>query len=197
MTTKNRKSAFVSFFEDFGLLLLSVALFLGGAFILAQKIAFWSLFLGIASVQVGIVLIILTYDAFSKRKSKVVTEDYKTLACLVCKRSTFVPKYSRTAICDSCQVKIAITFKGAMVIIFALAGLTTGMVLVNQRQQFAQRAQVGVDYVCETGEWNPRTCKCGKWRSEPEGDYRMRECFNEKYYFCRETEPARWFCGST
>lgn len=194
VVAKKQKSIATTIIEDFGLLMLSASLFIGGAYILSLKIAFWSLFLGIASVQIGIILIILTFDAFIKRKTKPVTEDYKTLACLVCKTATFVPKYARTSICDSCQVKIATTFKGALVIIFALAGLGTGIVLVGQRQQYVEKAQEHA-YLCKPGSWNPGECRCGTWVDGAQSGYQARECSNGQLYFCKADDQLNWKCG--
>src|SRR3989344_5621949 len=86
------KPSLLKFFEDFGLMLLSIVLFLGGAFLLTLKIPFWSLFLGIASVQIGIVLIILTFDSLIKKRNKPLTDEYKTVNCLICRSSQYVPK---------------------------------------------------------------------------------------------------------
>ena len=46
--------------------ILSIILFLGGIFILVLRIPFWSLLLGIASIQVGIILIIFSFDQLGK-----------------------------------------------------------------------------------------------------------------------------------
>lgn len=48
------------------LVLVSVGLFIGGIVLLALRYPFWSLFLGLPSVQIGIVLIILTFDKLSQ-----------------------------------------------------------------------------------------------------------------------------------
>lgn len=50
--------------------IISLSLFLGGIFLLALKIPFWSLLLGLPSVQIGIVLIIFTFDRLSAEEVK-------------------------------------------------------------------------------------------------------------------------------
>lgn len=44
----------------------AVVLFIGGIFILTLRIPFWSLILGIPSIQIGLVLIIFTFDAIGR-----------------------------------------------------------------------------------------------------------------------------------
>lgn len=195
---KGKKSA-INFFEDFGLLFLSIALFVGGIYILSLKEPFWSLFLGIASIQVGIVLIILTFDSFIKRKIRPVTEDYKTLACLVCKRPTFVPKYQNVTLCDDCQVRVANTFKAATLVVFALVTLTATIGLVSMNQDFRrQAAEKQPIYVCDEGSWLPADCRCGAWsqNSCPEGTL-ARTCMDGQIYCCEKGVDAQgdtWNC---
>lgn len=42
-------------------------LFMGGAWLISLKIPFWSLFLGIPSVQIGIIFVIFSFDNSAKR----------------------------------------------------------------------------------------------------------------------------------
>lgn len=44
----------------------AIILFIGGIFILVLRIPFWSLVLGIPSIQIGIVFIIFTFDDIGK-----------------------------------------------------------------------------------------------------------------------------------
>ncbi|OGM10861.1 hypothetical protein A2W13_00165 [Candidatus Woesebacteria bacterium RBG_16_36_11] len=135
-----KDNSFLSLLDNFGLLILSIILFLGGAFILSLKIPFWSLFLGIASIQIGIVLIIITYEIITRRKSKVITENYKTIPCLICKKLNYVPKYQNTTICDSCQLRIAKSAKSFMIVVFALFSLTSFTFLVKNNQDIRKKA---------------------------------------------------------
>lgn len=45
---------------------ISLTLFVGGISILILQAPFWSLFLGIPSIQIGIILIIFTFDRLSQ-----------------------------------------------------------------------------------------------------------------------------------
>lgn len=189
-----KRKSLISFFEDFGLLFLSVVLFTGGIFILSAKIAFWSLFLGIASIQIGIVLIILTFDSFIKRKSGRLTDEYKTLNCLVCRAPTFVPRYQRTAICNDCQVRISKTFKTAILVVFALVTLTASVGLVSQNQDLRRQAAERTVLVCDEGVWEPEVCQCAtRGETTCEKGVPSRLCSDGKTYCC-EREGERWQC---
>lgn len=48
--------------------IVSLTLFLGGIFLLALKIPFWGLFLGLPAVQIGIVLSIFAFDRLSQEE---------------------------------------------------------------------------------------------------------------------------------
>lgn len=189
-----KKKSLISFFEDFGLMLLFLALFVGGIFILSAKLPFWSLFLGIASIQIGIVLIILTFDSFIKRKSGRLTDEYKTLNCLVCRTPTFVPKYQATAICNECQVRISRTFKASILVVFALVTLTATVGLFSQNQDLRRQAAERPVFVCDEGVWEPEICRCGVWeKGSCEKGILKRTCLDERSYCC-ESEGAGWDC---
>lgn len=186
-------------FEDFGLLLLSVTLFLGGGFVLSLQIPFWSLVLGIASVQIGIVLIILTFDSLIRRKTAPLTDDYKAIPCLTCRYPTYVPKYVRTVICEHCQVKIANVFKASALAVFAVISVSTAVFLVGQNQELREKAATKPKVlVCEQGTWEPEVCSCGAEVSPqcPDG-YISRTCRDEKVYCCskvKEESGEVWSC---
>lgn len=191
---------FPRIFEDFGLLVLSLTLFLGGGFILYLKIPFWGLFLGIASVQAGIVFSIYTFEAFTKRISKKITEDYKTIPCLMCKKINYVPKYQNTTICDSCQIKIVQASKSFMIVVFALFSLTSLVYLAKNNQDIRQNAS-GNKYYCEVGTWNPGDCSCATLEKFtcPEGLV-SRRCGDNFKYCCKKddsTPSVYWECQKT
>ncbi|OGM27152.1 hypothetical protein A3D00_05575 [Candidatus Woesebacteria bacterium RIFCSPHIGHO2_02_FULL_38_9] len=180
---------------DFGLLVLSVIIFLGGILILSLKIPFWSLFFGLASVQIGIVLIILTFDSFIRQKTKSVTEDYKTLSCLVCGKLTFVPKYSKVTICDEDQIKIARTFKASLFGLFTLITISTTLLLLGQNQELRKKAYEPVPSIaCEFGVWFPESCRCGfndvSLLSKCENGFIPRVCSDSNNYCCRLNQSS-------
>ncbi len=47
--------------------LIALSLFVGGIILLLSHIPFWSFFLGLPASQIGIVLLILTYERLSKK----------------------------------------------------------------------------------------------------------------------------------
>lgn len=57
--------------------IISLSLFLGGIFLLALRIPVWSLLLGLPSVQIGIVLIIFTFDRLSREEVEEELESIK------------------------------------------------------------------------------------------------------------------------
>lgn len=57
--------------------IISLSLFLGGIFLLSLRIPVWSLLLGLPSVQIGIVLIIFTFDRLSREEVEEELESIK------------------------------------------------------------------------------------------------------------------------
>lgn len=55
----------------------SLILFLGGLFLLALRIPVWSLLLGLPSVQIGIILIIFSFDRLSREEVEEELESLK------------------------------------------------------------------------------------------------------------------------
>ena len=165
--------------------MLSLSLFFGGGYILSLKIPFWSMFLGIAAIQIGIVLIILTFEVFTKRRTKAITEDYKAIPCLVCKKLNYVPKFQRTTICDNCQLKIANISKTFVVIIIAFFSLASFTYLVKSNRDI--RRQAGEKkYYCQEGIWNPKDCSCAQDEKFdcPQGQF-PRKCMDDINYCCK------------
>lgn len=48
--------------------IVSLTLFIGGIVLLALRIPFWSFILGLPSVQIGIVLMIFSFDRLSRER---------------------------------------------------------------------------------------------------------------------------------
>jgi hypothetical protein len=85
-------------------LIVSLALFGGGIAVLTSRVSGWSLFLGLPSIQAGIVLLILTFDEIAK--SKVGTGDLRIAVCPICGKATIAPSWQNEKICEECQNKI-------------------------------------------------------------------------------------------
>lgn len=86
-------------------LFLSLVLFVGGIVLLALRIPGWSLFLGLPAVQIGIVLLIFTFDEIARYR--VGPESLKMISCSVCGEPTPAPSWQKEKICEKCQQKIA------------------------------------------------------------------------------------------
>ncbi|GEM_PF-4337258 len=50
---------------------ISIALFIGGTILLISPLGFWSYFLGIPSVQIGIIFIIFTFEKILDRSEEI------------------------------------------------------------------------------------------------------------------------------
>lgn len=85
-------------------ILLSLVLFGGGIALLALRIPGWSLFLGLPSVQIGIVLLIFTFDNLAR--TKVGPDTLHMIPCSVCGQMTLVPHWQKEKICEECQKKV-------------------------------------------------------------------------------------------
>jgi len=183
-------------------LFIASLLFIGGIILLSLKITGWSLFLGLPATQIGLVLLIFSFDSFGRKKE---TEgDYHLIPCLLCHRQTLTPKYIDKKICESCQVKIAQRVKVAFLALYVLAIIPLSLSLVGKRQEIRMKAKEiapvptkggPTPATCETGFWEPDSCRCGEWNEnincpeEKEG----RTCdFNE--YCCQFNEDHRWDC---
>lgn len=57
----------------------AIVLFIGGIVILILRIPFWSLILGIPAVQIGLILIIFTFDAMGRWTVEERLEELKKL----------------------------------------------------------------------------------------------------------------------
>ena len=186
------------FFNNLLLLALVLGLFAVGGYVLTQDIPFWSLFLGIAAIQIGIVLSVFSFDIISRRASKTITEEYKAIQCLVCNDLTYVPKYKKVTICDKCEVRIATAVKPLIAIFVGLVSIGFAINLTQTNQDIRRQAKVTeVEYICEPGNWTPAVCSCGLASQESckQGEF-SRECSDEKIYCCTSdsNDKSSWTC---
>lgn len=153
--------------------------------------------MGIAAIQVGIVLAIFSFDIISRRSSKTITEDYKAISCLVCHTLTYVPKYKKVTICDNCEARIATAVKPLIAIFVGLVSIGAALSLAHTNQDIRRQAKVVEKaYVCEAGIWEPEICSCGVWDEGTckEGEI-SRECLDGKSYCCSTAnDETSWFC---
>ena len=186
------------FLNNFLLLALVLGLFAVGGYVLTQDIPFWSLFLGIAAIQIGIVLSVFSFDIISRRASKTITEEYKAIQCLVCNDLTYVPKYKKVTICDKCEARIATAVKPLIAIFVGLVSIGFALNLTKTNQDIRRKTNVIEEaYVCQPGNWSPAICSCGLEIQEgcKEGE-EPRECSDGKIYCCAPDtkDKSSWVC---
>jgi len=99
------KTALIEFFiKDLPSLLLSLALFLGGIWILSLKIPGWSLFFGLIITPVGFAFCVYTLDDVAR--NAVVPPAFKSVKCNVCGKYTFAKEDEEDVICGRCRKDI-------------------------------------------------------------------------------------------
>lgn len=86
-------------------LFLSLTFFIGGITLLALRVPFWSLFLGLPAVQIGIVFLIFTFDVIAQEK--VGTHSLYITSCPICNNPVLTHSWEKEKICTECQKKIA------------------------------------------------------------------------------------------
>jgi hypothetical protein len=172
---------------------VSLILFVGGVALLALNIPGWSLILGLPSVQIGIVLLIFTYEAIGQRKSTLSAQEYHLISCLICHRPSLSPKFIQKTICQDCQVKIAQNIKNAIVVVYVLITIPLTVGLLKENLDLRNQARQATSY-CQAGVWSPPVCSCGQWQKDicPEGG-RARQCQND-LFCCFPKEDNVWQC---
>lgn len=86
--------------------ILSLVLFLGGIGLLALRVPFWSLFLGLPATQIGIIFIILAFDQLSQNEVEQEMAEIRQIPCSLCGQPMFVREGETKGICNQCDQKI-------------------------------------------------------------------------------------------
>lgn len=88
-------------------ILLSLVLFIGGITLLAIRLPGWSLFLGLPATQIGIILLILTFDSCFKKQLD--PQEIISKKCRLCQNQiTNNESQQKPAVCAECRSKIMI-----------------------------------------------------------------------------------------
>lgn len=174
---------------------IAALLFGGGIILLFLRIPGWSLLLGLPAIQIGLVLLIFTFEAVGRKKSALPSKEYHLVNCLVCGKQTIAPKYIQKRICDDCQSKIAQKLKSALVVLYILVTIPLTLTLINKTQEIRERA-LEPSPPCGSGTWYPPECRCGIWQENqcPSGK-RARLC-QGKIFCCFQKEDQVWECQS-
>lgn len=69
------------------------------------RIPFWSLFLGLPSVQIGIIFIIFTFDELSQKESENELAGVRQIPCTLCGKPTFIRGVETQGTCGECDKK--------------------------------------------------------------------------------------------
>lgn len=91
--------------HDLPSIFLSLALFLGGVWLLSLRIPGWSLFFGLIVTPLGIVFTIYTLDDVAK--NVIAPPEFKPIKCKVCGKTTYAKKEDKDFICGQCREDIA------------------------------------------------------------------------------------------
>ena len=87
-------------------IIVSLGLFLGGIVLLVLQVPFWSLFLGLPSIQIGIVFIIFAFDAISREEVGKELRNVHQVPCALCGQPTFTRGTEVKGICSDCDKKL-------------------------------------------------------------------------------------------
>lgn len=98
------KQAFTKFVtKTIPALIVSLALMLGGIYLLSLRIPGWSFIFGLPAVSTGIIFLIFTFDEIAQ--DKVGPNSLHMVSCPICGQPTLAPKWQKEKICEKCQKK--------------------------------------------------------------------------------------------
>ena len=86
--------------------IIGLVLFIGGIILLALRIPFWGLFLGLPATQTGIILSIFSFDRLSQKEAEKEIEEAQASPCSSCDNSPFIKGKESRQICSKCGRKI-------------------------------------------------------------------------------------------
>ena len=90
--------------SDLPVFILSLALFLGGIWILSLRIPGWSLFFGLIITPVGFIFCVYSLDDIAR--NVVAPPTFKPVKCNVCGKYTFAKEDEEDVICGRCRKDI-------------------------------------------------------------------------------------------
>lgn len=90
--------------SDLPAVILSLALFLGGVWILSLRIPGWSLFFGLIFIPMGGAFTVFTLDDVAR--NRVIPPPFKPVKCNVCGKITFAKEGEKDIICAQCRKDI-------------------------------------------------------------------------------------------
>lgn len=92
------------FTHDLPSIFLSLALFLGGIWLLSLRVPGWSLLFGLILIPIGAVLTIYTLDDIAR--NIIIPSGFKPVRCNVCGKTTYAKEGDEDVICARCREDI-------------------------------------------------------------------------------------------
>lgn len=103
---RNYKRAITQFIiKDSPSIVLSLALFFGGIWLLSLRIPGWSLFFGLIATPLGLVFTIYTLDDVAR--NVVAPPSFRPKRCNVCGKTTYAKKEDKDFICRRCREDVS------------------------------------------------------------------------------------------
>jgi len=90
--------------RDIPSMILSLALFLGGIWLLAIRIPGWSLLFGLIFTPMGAAFMVFTLDGVAR--NRIAPPSFKSAECRVCGKKTYSKENVEDAICNRCRENI-------------------------------------------------------------------------------------------
>lgn len=98
----NHKRTLIQFIiSDLPSIILSLALFLGGLWLLSLRIPGWSLLWGLIITPTGFALVVFTFDDVAR--NVVASPPFKPKRCHVCGKITYAKEEDKDVICWRCR----------------------------------------------------------------------------------------------
>lgn len=91
--------------RDIPSMILSLALFLGGIWLLALRIPGWSLFFGLIFTPMGAAFMVFALDKVAR--NRIAPPLFKLVECKVCGRRTYTKDDEKEVICHRCRQDIS------------------------------------------------------------------------------------------
>ena len=91
--------------RDVPSIILSLALFLGGIWLLSLRIPGWSLFFGLIFTPMGAAFIVFTLDRVAR--NRIAPPLFKPVKCKVCGRRAYAKDDKKEVICHRCRQDIS------------------------------------------------------------------------------------------
>lgn len=104
-TNDGSKRSLIHFIKDFPSIILSLALFLGGIWLLSLRIPGWSLLWGLIILPIGFVFTVYTLDDVAR--NVVAPPLFKAVKCNVCGKITYAREDKEDVICWRCREDIS------------------------------------------------------------------------------------------